>query len=690
MRNLIGNAYLKSMVQYLHKTMNMPLDEAEELCKRVVDTRFSDRTVTAQVTVEYGKVETRSDISLYQTMAKNRSNILVPSGSIYLSEDKLKSVIGQTLSDLKALRKKYKKAQMMCEESGDTRGRARMYRLQTSKKIIMNSLPGSFGSPYNLFYDKGGYNAITSLARSLIMTSYTITEQFLGGNAALFNEDDVVTHIITTTADDKIADKSFIREAIDSLGLYVPTKKDLLDYYYRTVHKYQPPSYKMYAVEAIINNLPDEHVTYLFYYCNFDHLFRYNPVQGKNFISRIIYITESPTNQNVDPNFIFKMDDASVAMILPLIHERLGEYKFYELPKKNPELAKWAVSIYDNIQKIFAEWNKVLETFIFRSSGIPMLASKKRMLRNTVIVSDTDSIMFTAKRWIEWYTGEFKINRDSYGVTIFVIYWLSRMVAHELAKYCQFHGISKDKAKIVRMKNEFLYPIFLLFDLKKMYAGIVAIQEGLILKKPKPDIKGGQLNGSDYAVETVKFSSEILQEDVLNGLMKDRLSGEGLLTKAVKFENHIRDTINKGSTTFLKRTSVRSKDNYDKPESTAYLYLMAWNEIFGQQYGEITAPIKCADLHLLSPTDQYFSWLQENYPETHKRWCLFYETHLKHPSHILINPALTAWPPELTPLADTRSIILHNMKPTYKIFEKIGLGVGYDKQQVLLSDLYTV
>ena len=62
--------------------------------------------------------------------------------------------------------------------------------------------------------------------------------------------------------------------------------------------------------------------------------------------------------------------------------------------------------------------------------------------------------------------------------------------------------VSEKNLSVLAMKNEFLYPIMLLYDIRKTYVGIIAAQEGNILKTPAPDIKGQTLKGSMFCEKT--------------------------------------------------------------------------------------------------------------------------------------------------------------------------------------------
>ena len=55
---------------------------------------------------------------------------------------------------------------------------------------------------------------------------------------------------------------------------------------------------------------------------------------------------------------------------------------------------------------------------------------------------------------------------------------------------------------------DILYPVMIQADVKKHYAGVITVQEGVILPKPDVDIKGGQLRGSKVPKVALKFAED--------------------------------------------------------------------------------------------------------------------------------------------------------------------------------------
>ena len=148
----------------------------------------------------------------------------------------------------------------------------------------------------------------------------------------------------------------------------------------------------------------------------------------------------------------------------------------------------------------------VLDGFTYQHIG-----NRHEMIRNSVPISDTDSVITTMVKWMLWYNkGDMFVNQDSYNIAAMGIYFMTKCVEHSLYKYSIGYGAKGKFAKIMKMKNEFLYVALVLYSLKKTYAGIIAIHEGIKLKKYKVDIKGANLRSSAICKESTDFNKELI------------------------------------------------------------------------------------------------------------------------------------------------------------------------------------
>ena len=162
--------------------------------------------------------------------------------------------------------------------------------------------------------------------------------------------------------------------------------------------------------------------------------------------------------------------------------------------------------------------------------------------RNTTVLSDTDSVIFTTAAWDDWYReGQVSdgVTQDSYNITAICIYLLHHVVRGVLLRFSRRFGIAPAEEQILEMKNEFLYPIMLLYDVKKTYAALQLIKEGVFLPKPKPDIKGQQLRGSSMGDETLTFTEDLIVRDIMYPAMRGQLDVRQILQRILAYERQI-------------------------------------------------------------------------------------------------------------------------------------------------------
>ncbi len=683
-RERLSEAYIRAAVDTLVRTRGVDPSRAEEFCRTVSNNNFRDLTALTQHCPSSGSMVVKKT-GLFDLIDKHRDDIISPSGSIYMAEAKKRSVISKMVEEQMAERKRCKKNMYIAKDAGDDVTFNLWYLRQAVIKIMMNSLPGGFASAYNVFYDKGGYNTITSFGRTVISTAYTIAEQLFCGVFALFDDESTVTHL-TNILMDKPSDEQ-IFSIIRKFRLMIPTKEMLLAFFYDTVSQYQKRGYKLSLTEDLVNNMSEAEVCYAYYYGNLKHILMMNERVARNWIASCLSFDDIVSDPTVDKAAV--IDEEIIAFVNPLIHERLDDRDPYELLEDSDAKSLWFATVLQEINKRLNKWMPVFETFVFRNCGIPNRNKTKYCIRRSVIISDTDSVIYTAKPWTEWYTGKLAVTHEAYGVALFMTYWLSKAHAHALYNFSRNMGADDKRLKLLKMKNEFLYPSLILFDIKKMYAGIVSIQEGLVLKDPEIDIKGVQLRSSNTAKETTDFVNNFIENDVLKASMVGKLDPRKLVARIMELENKIRRSLDNGEMEYLRVDSLDYESAYKNPMSTSqFVSWKYWTEVFRDKYGEIHPPGKYPVVPLISMTSEEQKYYAERFPEIYGRMVEFEKKYKKSPNFLMINPLAQKIPEEIQPLVDIRSILYHNLKPVFLIMTQLGLGVGFEKNKLLYSDIY--
>lgn len=684
----ILESYRTTMVDYLVRRFGITSDKASEMVTNIITKRYRPMTVIIEETLQDGVPQLKA-VDLVGYLDKHRDDLISSSGSIYCQhEKKVGATIEMVLVKL-ALRGKLKKAQFHCKAIGDIVNELINYYGQTMTKVTVNSLPGNYGSPYSIFYSKGNYNAITSTGRSLIGYANTCIEHVLGGNFGWFSQEQLVNHIVIHL---RHIDPARITEVMNRFHLKWVTHEELLVFFKESLsiyHRYE----NFNQVEEQVALLTKEEVQFFWYYQNLKHVIMYNDEVFRPWFDRIFNVNQIDMSGDNKPDELFKLDGALVQLVSVAFNDVVGsgnqKIQAYDLPKEMPDKAIKFVKIAKHLEKELSSLNDIFSTFIDTPLNVPDVLNRKMMYRKASVVSDTDSVIFTVKDWVEWYTHDvFKMTGGTYKIACTMIYWITQRLTHVLKMGSISHGARGSHQNDIVMKNEFFYPTMCLADVKKHYAGVITVQEGVVLAEPQTDIKGVQFKGSDKAKEATVFAENFIVNDILLNSLDKKISGRELIKKVMAFERKIYDDIHNGSTDWFEPLSIKDKSAYAKPLSSNYMCWLAYEEIFGSKYGHIEIPNKTIVVPLNDLSQDYIDWLKKKSPGIAKKLEAFLLKYKKLPGRICINPITGKVPEELIPLITIRDIIYNAVEPCRLILKQLGIDVGFKPDKPLFNEIY--
>ncbi len=686
-RPSIIRCYKDLMVQHLVQTEGLDPTRAGAMVDEAISKDLVDPRVCAVESPSVGNTKTVYS-TLGQTIKKHSKDIVTPSGSMYMSKRVKEAFLAKLIDDGLALRKAIKKEMFAAAADGDKLLTKQKHYGQSSVKIKLNSLPGGMGSPHNIFYDKGGYNAITSSARALIAQSYVTAETVMGGNWPWFNQEEILNHIYTVAV--RCPSKDEINTVMGAYNIKPVTREMLFEFMLKTVKQYKPKEELLLAKKALVGT-EDHVIQFLYYMHNLRHLLWGNEDVFKPIMRDILSIPPDLSTEGIEPGDMWKTDEDLIAVVFTVMAEEISGIKPKDLVKEHPELAKRCAAIGQRMQGLLDLIEPLFEMFIYTDVNTAQVLTRTTMYRNTVIISDTDSVIYTSKDWVNWYVGHLdKIVAESFDIAALITYFLTRAVADTMAKFSIGQGATGESVQIMQMKNEYLYPTLILYDAKKVYAGVIKVQEGVVLPEPKVDLKGGAIRSSNVAKDSRDFTQDLIVEHILKPSADGKISAMALIKRVVEFEHRIINSLKAGHTEFLGRQSIKTMDSYDNPSSSAWAYGEAWNAIFGGKYDPIQPPDKVPLVKLKAMPVGFLDLVKEMDPEIYTSMTDYIAKHGKLPTAIGMSPITPRIPPELIELADIRHVVYSNIKPIYLTLERLGISVGFEKQQLLLSDVYLI
>ena len=742
-RQRLLESYKLQMAKYISFKYGVSQERAEQIALEICRSRYKPLTAVIEETTTDGKPIIKG-VDLVSWFDKQADNIITPSGSVYCQHEvKTGTIIDMMLKFLKK-RKVEKKAMLKCKADGDTTGYLTHYYAQTLIKIFINALPGNYGSRYSIFYDKGNYNAITSGGRALIAYAYSEIEAVLGGNFMWLTIDDLRAFILSQIYVG--IDEAKVEKVMSKYQLKRRTKEELFQFYKKELMIYNrytdymhnkdeshhhakcrdnflynhldkikksqdTVDYARYnghtegdmaKIAELIWRLNDTQVQYFYYYENLRHIIMENDEFFRNYMHDLFNYDNVEITDDVDPKELFDLDGALVIMVNVAFRKYVDpgnpKIQVYDLPKERPDLAKKFICITRYVSKKLKEMDDLFDCFIYTPICRQNAENQNLMYRNTTVVSDTDSVIFTVKDWVEWYTGSvYSIDVEAYHISMLMVYWITKAVAHAMWKYSEAHGARKDYLKTIKMKNEFLYPVMIQTEVKKHYAGVITVQEGVILPEPDTDIKGGQLRGSKVPKPALKFAEDLISHDILDVLYKKgRVNAHEVVDKVRQFEEKIYNDIINGSTEWYASLSIKGKDKYADPMGSAWYYYLAWQSIFAPKYGDIIIPTKTPAVPLHEATEQYWEWLDKQDHKLCKRWIDFQNQKtpegklFRWPSYMAVMTVGGKVPPELIPLIKVKDIIHATVKPCHLILRQLPINCGFEDDHNLFSSIYPV
>lgn len=483
------------------------------------------------------------------------------------------------------------------------------------------------GAPTSDFYNVYTATSITSTGQSLISTTETAFEAFLGNNILFIDLDECFNFFSKVLNEKKNISDKFI-PIVTPMQLYMRIKNTFMEY----KSEYDEPIIKF------INRCTQSELKRLYYKNN------------------IYEFTEIPKISN----------------ILKGILENVSDFKD---PNKIPKEIKEELN---NLWKYYSEFVHYNHFYFNRIQRL------KHDKRKVVVVVDTDSNMLNLFPWVQ-YTTQF-IDRNNIDISNktddalmyiqvnIMSYILTKMITDVLAKYTKYSNVPKEYRPRINMKNEFLFTRLILSNTKKRYASSVRLREGKEILPEKIDVKGLDFNKSSTRKDTKDFFMKLLKEKMLQ---TNNINVGEILKELRGFENKIRESLEKGEKNFLLPDSVKEIQAYDKPYSQQGVRgVLAWNFLYPDN--AISLPEKVDKVKLTLDNEKEYERLKELYPDIYK---VVKRNILEHHDKgfadkglsILAIPKNVETPEWIVPFIDYDTIVNDNISRFYSLLRSLGI-----------------
>lgn len=694
------NDWCKGLYERLAKAkkngedLTIPRPREEMLWPTMKMIKHIDRQDIGNKQHSYGNITYYEDEDLLATVTDYRDKIISPFGTFYETVNNKPSFLKGMVDVKGKQRKTEKKAMLQAKKEGNRTKETFHNNNQATIKINMNSLIGAMGSGFNFLSSIANFNSVTSIARFFIMNAYAHAERFLESNFYFRTEEQLVDFLVNCRKKGPNPDK--VLEVCTKMGLKIPTWEECYAFLTKCLHRY------MFAcdhpmVKKFLSSMHPGEITFIYYMSNMKHLVFENAEYFKPWILNFFSDASIDFSQPCEPSDLYKIDGDLIVVLSTVYNEIMpvndkgNSISVYDCVDAHPDLARKFVHIGKHMQDELDRIHEVFEIFMNHKVGIGYVGEHKQMFRDTVILSDTDSIVFTTKSWVQWFSGNLKLDKMAFCVNALVVYWLSKANSYILYNVSEAFGALGKDLFTMNMKNEFMMPIEILTSLKKHYVAMLKIQEGVVYSKPRLDIKGVNLRGSNFSKLTLNYVVWFIQTCIDDIYNDGKVSARKKILEVLRFERMVFDTLRDGDTKFLMVDPVKAEEEYSDADRSIYFNYLFWEHVFGERYGNIMVPTKCFVLPLTNVKHpDYWKILEEKYPESLQKLQQFLERYpLKDINRIPINPLTDKIPEELRPITNYKAIIYANAKPLYLILQSFGLSAGNSKKQIaLFSDSY--
>ncbi len=480
------------------------------------------------------------------------------------------------LSDLRAV---YKNKMFEAKVNGDDFGFFINNGMQNTVKAKTNSIYGAstMSKGFTSNVDMGG--AITAQARNFISEMVWNIERFLGNNYTFGSFDEVFCWLDELF---KMKSKLDYNSYINKYITYIPTSHDCSQKYVystRDVMNIRHSELDVSKTTFLMFEMMDDWKKIFFYYS-------YDPILLIKMNPRIAIIVNNLIDFDIEFINPYMFEKIKPTMTEKEVYDWF--YDFYTNKEENePTEANVLATKASKFYFMLKEFREIVAVFCFATiiNGDRVEKYRTRK-RKACVIGDTDSTMPSFYEITEntlKVFGKEKLMDDPIVSTKIGMVYIS-IISDLMSEACRNFVVccnqyNEGEKFYMYMKNEFFFPIVLLYNTKKNYIGIQTIQEGRKLPEKKQLAITGRNLGSDTLNEYISANIlDILHTDVLRSKDFNPLI---VYQKVLNLRHQIEDGLKNGDMTFGVYARYNGFESIKNPETTSKVRAtIIWNNIY--------------------------------------------------------------------------------------------------------------
>lgn len=682
------NEYIEQASFFIHKQLDIPLEESKQYVKSTLkDFKIKNPTTKYYYKQDNGDKIIREDkLTDYIKESLNSGDIIVPSFTTYYSPSKQKSIHSDFMDYNTKRRSIHKKAAFKAKQDGDMDKFLYNDVMQKTMKIFNNSLSGAYASKSTVLRNPSAHYTLTSMTRCVSSIGNALTESIVYGNKHFKDYDTVINYITTIITNIKRSDVEY---CIHKYKLHIPTPENIMDSILYSTKWYWDDKELENKILDYLKKLDDRERVAVLYTNDLWHLKMYNEELMRNFITKVINNNPEPNN---DISIMKNITETMEILVKFICYEDLrGKNVNYD-ELKDTEIGNKISSVAHNVMKIFTAYSKLFKTFLFTNTLPPTIAYIKDMFRQCIVLSDTDSTCGSYDKWVEWYLGRLSLSEEAIPITGVIMSINSMVVEHGLRILSKNMNLPKERMEILKMKNEFYWPVFISTNKNKHYFANVLVQEGNVFKEPDLEIKGVHLIASAVDQTISKAIHAMIREINTKLTNNEKISLKHYVDYIVSLEEQLLKRIDQGDVSIYKKDSIKEAKAYKLgAELSPYINHLLWKEVFEEKYGSPGEPpymtIKIPTT--LDTKKKMSDWLATVQDEDIRNKLMAFLHKYNKPYFGTFRPPLAivkskGLPEEFINCINKERIVLDNLNSAYLVLEALGY---YKKNDTIISSI---
>lgn len=689
--------YIDQAGHYLHIVKKIPLSKAKQYLEKLEGKHPNqiDPKVSFNYRNEVGDRELRKlPLSNYVKLITNPKLIIAPSFTTYVHPSVERSITSKFTFKNITERSKFKKKAFQEKAKGNMEAFQFNNNFQQNKKIQNNSLSGVYGSLVSVLSNPTGHSSLTSTTRTVTSYGNASNEKLIAGNRHYFNQEIVINNIlsIVSTLDDNIDGiKSYdrIKMVIEKYNIHLPTPDDVINVImHSTVNYWIDGVLDKTTIELIYQLDPIQRAAVV-YIGDFYHLRKFNDQWIRTFITDLIRKEVNVESKKT----IHDYDEGIVNHVHMLFFNEIKglgkDYKKMDQIGLLTKLVRTAQAVEDTINR----YSDFIKAF-FTTRNVPAsIAHIESLIRDVVVLSDTDSTGVSTDEWITWYRGKLIVDELSFSVASSIIYLASQTLVHNLALLSANFGVEEKELHRLAMKNEYFWSSFVVALAKHYYARTV-FQEGNVFAEAELEKKGVHLKNSNTPIKVMKQAENMMVDISNRRANNEKLYLNYYLQEVLTLEREIYQSLLKGETTYYRSIKIKEESAYSQPGHLSnYRHHLFWNEVMANKYGGISEPpyfVIRVPVDLDNPTklNEWVTNLEDN--QLKERWQNYLSKTKRKNIATLYLPVEflehSGMPEEIQPIINAKHIVMDILNVFYIILNTL----GYRKPEgVCLMDILT-